>query len=63
MTIDFFSHGFDFLSHGFDSYGFGFIVLIFSVDGFAGFQEDESWVDRQWVDPFHLLLWLSCCSD
>ena len=41
MTIDFFSHGFDFLSHGFDSYGFGFIVLIFSVDGFAGFQEDE----------------------
>ena len=44
--------GFDFCSHGFDSYGFGFIVLIFSVDGFAGFQEDESWVDRQWVDSF-----------
>ena len=41
MTIDFFSHGFDFLSHGFDSYGFGFIVLIFLVDGFAWFQEDE----------------------
>ena len=38
--------GFDFFSHGFDSYGFGFIVLIFSVDGFAGFQEDELWVDR-----------------
>ena len=51
MTIDFFSHGFD-------SYGFGFTVLIFSVDGFAGFQEDESWVDRQWVDPFDQLLQL-----
>ena len=35
MTIDFFSHGFD-------SYGFGFTVLIFLVDGFTGFQEDES---------------------
>ena len=39
-------------------YGFGFTVLIFSVDGFAGFQEDESWVDRQWVDPFDQLLQL-----
>ena len=54
--IFFFSHGFDFCSHRFDSYGFGFIVLIFSVDGFAGFQEDELWVDRQWVDPFDQLL-------
>ena len=35
--FDFFSHGFDFCSHGFDSYGFGFTILIFSVDGFAGF--------------------------
>ena len=51
MTIDFFSHGFD-------SYGFGFTVLIFSVDGFGGLQEDESRVDRQWVDPFDQLLWL-----
>ena len=50
--FNFFSHGFDFCSHGFDSYGFGFIVLIFSIDGFARFQEDELWVDRQWVDPF-----------
>ena len=42
MTIDFFfSHGFDFFSYGFDSYGFGFTILIFSVDGFARFQEDE----------------------
>ena len=42
LIFFFFSHGFDFCSHGFVSYGFGFIVLIFSVDGFAGFQEDES---------------------
>ena len=42
MTIDFFFHmGLIFFSHGFDSYGFGFTVLIFSVDGFVGFQEDE----------------------
>ena len=53
--FNFFSHGFDFCSHGFDSYDFGFTVLIFSVDGFAGFQEDESWVDQQWVDPFDQL--------
>ena len=33
--------GFDFFSHGFDSFDFGFTVLIFSIDGFAGFQEDE----------------------
>ena len=39
--FNFFSHGFDFCSHGFDSYDFGFTVLIFSVDGFAGFLEDE----------------------
>ena len=44
--------GFIFCSHGFDSYGYGFIFLIFLVNGFAGFQEDESWVDRQWVDSF-----------
>ena len=54
--------GFDFCSHGFDSYGFGFTVLIFSADGFARFQEDESWVDRQWVDPFDRLLRLMAWS-
>ena len=54
--FNFFSHGFDFCSHGFDSYDFGFTVLIFLVDGFAGLQEDESWVNWQWVDPFDQLL-------
>ena len=56
MGLIFFHMGLIFVHMGFDSYDFGFTVLIFSVDGFTRFQEDESWVDRQWVDPFDQLL-------